>query len=65
MKYALATVEGVSEVASIGGFVQAYEVVANTDQLHRYGLTLLDLVKAVKESNEDTGAQTIEVDKLV
>jgi len=39
--------------------------VANTDQLHRYGLTLLDLVKAVKESNEDTGAQTIEVDKLV
>ncbi len=64
VKYALATVEGVSEVASIGGFVQAYEVVANADQLHRYGLTLLDLLKAVKESNEDTGAQTIEVNKV-
>lgn len=64
VKYALSTVEGVAEVASIGGYVQAFEVLADEDKLQRYGLTIMDLVKAVKASNEDAGAQTIEVNKV-
>lgn len=64
VKYALSAVDGVSEVASIGGFVKEYQIDVNPDALQSYGITLLDVVNAVRNSNIDVGAQTIEVNKV-
>lgn len=64
VKYALASAEGVSEVASIGGHVVEYQVDADPDVLFRYGLTLDDVFKAVQESNLDVGARTVELNRV-
>ena len=63
VRYALQSAEGVAEVASIGGFVKEYQVDADPDLLRHYGVTLGQLVMAVKMSNLDIGAGTIEVNK--
>lgn len=64
VKYALSAVDGVSEVASIGGFVREYHVDVDPDALQSYGISLTDVVNAVRNSNIDVGAQTIEVNKV-
>ncbi|GGH69756.1 efflux RND transporter permease subunit [Phaeocystidibacter marisrubri] len=64
VKYALSAVDGVSEVASIGGFVKEYQVDVDPDALQSYDITLTDVVNAVRNSNIDVGAQTIEVNKV-
>ncbi len=64
VKYALSSVEGVSEVASIGGFVREYQVDVDPNALQSYNISLTDVVKAVRNSNLDVGAQTIEVNKV-
>ncbi|GJM32863.1 MAG: cation transporter [Saprospiraceae bacterium] len=61
VKYALNAVEGVSEVASIGGHVKEYQVDVNPDALKAYNIPLMDVMGAVKKSNRDAGAQTIEI----
>lgn len=61
VKNALQSSGGVSEVASIGGFVKEYQVDVNPDKMKTYGVTLNQVMKAVKESNLDIGAQTIEI----
>ncbi|PAF48305.1 cation transporter [Helicobacter sp. 12S02232-10] len=58
-KYALLGVDGVSEVASIGGFEKNYEVTINNDALIKYDLTLEDILNAIKKSNNDTGGGII------
>ncbi len=63
VKYALSAVSGVAEVASVGGFVKEYLVEADPDKLRQYDISLLDLRKAVAESNLDIGAQTIEINR--
>ena len=63
VKYGLASAGGVSEVASIGGYVQEYQIDVNPELLKQYGISLDALVKAVKSSNEDVGAQTLEINK--
>jgi len=63
VKYGLASAGGVSEVASIGGYVQEYQIDVNPELLKQYGISLNALVKAVKSSNEDVGAQTLEINK--
>ncbi|WP_028374798.1 efflux RND transporter permease subunit [Leeuwenhoekiella sp. MAR_2009_132] len=63
VKYGLAAAGGVSEVASIGGFVQEYQIDVNPELLRQYGLGLDALVNAVKESNQEIGAQTLEINK--
>jgi Cu(I)/Ag(I) efflux system membrane protein CusA/SilA len=63
VKYALSAVSGVSEVASVGGFVKEYLVEADPDKLRQYNISLLDLRRAVAESNLDIGAQTIEINR--
>jgi Cu(I)/Ag(I) efflux system membrane protein CusA/SilA len=63
VKYALNSVEGVSEVASIGGLVKEYQVDVNPDALKAYDVMLMDVMSAVKKSNRDAGAQTIEINK--
>ncbi|MAD96807.1 MAG: cation transporter [Flavobacteriaceae bacterium] len=63
VKYALSSASGVSEVASIGGYVQEYQVDVNPELMRQYNIGLHHVVKAVKESNKDIGAQTLEINK--
>ena len=64
VKYALSSVSGVSEVASIGGYVQEYQVDVNPELMRQYNVGLHHVVKAVKETNQDIGAQTIEINQV-
>ncbi|WP_081211817.1 efflux RND transporter permease subunit [Salegentibacter sediminis] len=61
VKYALSGASGVSEVASIGGYVQEYQIDVNPELMRQYGIGLQEVVVAVKESNRDIGAQTLEI----
>lgn len=63
VKYGLNAVEGVSEVASIGGFVQEYQIDVNPDALKAFNIPLTKVMMAVKESNRDVGAKTIEINQ--
>ena len=63
VRYALSSVEGVAEVASIGGYVQEYQIDVDPDALHAHGITLSSVFKAVSDSNVDVGARTIEVNR--
>ncbi len=64
VRYALLGAEGVSEVASVGGFVREYQIDVDPDAMRAYGVGLDEIVKAVKASNIDTGARTIEINKV-
>ncbi|MDX6746524.1 efflux RND transporter permease subunit [Polaribacter sp. PL03] len=63
VKYALSSASGVSEVASIGGYVQEYQVDVNPELMRQYNIGLNQVVKAVKSSNQDIGAQTLEINQ--
>ncbi|QOY54777.1 efflux RND transporter permease subunit [Candidatus Sulfurimonas marisnigri] len=58
-KYALMGVDGVSEVASIGGFVPTYQVSVNNDNLVRYNLSINDVARVLKSNNNDTGGRIV------
>ncbi|MGB3526110.1 MAG: efflux RND transporter permease subunit [Flavobacteriales bacterium] len=64
VKYALNGVEGVSEVASIGGMVQEYQVDVDPEALKAFNIPLNEVMLAVQKSNRDAGAQTIEVNQV-
>ncbi|UGU17376.1 efflux RND transporter permease subunit [Sinomicrobium kalidii] len=64
VKYGLNTAKGVSEVASIGGYVQEYQVDVNPDALKAYNIGIDQVMMAVKNSNRDAGAKTIEINKV-
>ncbi|WP_029489771.1 efflux RND transporter permease subunit [Aquimarina agarivorans] len=64
VKYALSSSGGVSEVASIGGYVQEYQIDVNPELMRQYNINLQQVVKAVKQSNQDIGAQTIEINQV-
>lgn len=63
VRYALQSAEGVSEDASVGGFVQEYQVDVDPDAMRAFKVSLNDIFMAVKMSNVDVGARTIEVNK--
>ncbi|WP_019668915.1 efflux RND transporter permease subunit [Eudoraea adriatica] len=63
VKYALSSASGVSEVASIGGFVQEYQIDVNPELMKQYDISLHQVVNAVKKSNRDIGAQTLEINQ--
>lgn len=63
VKYGLNATEGVSEVASIGGFVQEYQIDVNPDALLAYDIPLHKVMEAVQKSNKDVGAKTIEINQ--
>ena len=65
VKYALSSASGVSEVASIGGYVLEYQVDVNPELMRQYNIGLSEVVKAVKQSNKDVGAQTLEINQPV
>ncbi|NRA44349.1 MAG: efflux RND transporter permease subunit [Oligoflexales bacterium] len=60
VKYALQSVEGVSEVASIGGYGREYQVDLDPNQLRFHKVPLGAVIKALKSSNKEVGAKTIE-----
>ncbi len=64
VKYALSSANGVSEVASIGGYVQEYQIDINPELMKQYNIGLHHVVKAVKQSNKDIGAQTLEINQV-
>ncbi len=61
VRYGLSSAEGVAEVASIGGFVKEYQVEVDPIAMKANNITLAEVMKAIKESNIDVGAQTIEI----
>jgi Cu(I)/Ag(I) efflux system membrane protein CusA/SilA len=61
VRYALASADGVSEVASIGGYKKEYQVQVNPDMLRARDVTLGQVEKAVREASEETGAGTVEI----
>ncbi|MCA9293156.1 MAG: efflux RND transporter permease subunit [Phycisphaerales bacterium] len=63
VKYKLAGVEGVSEVASIGGYVREYQVDVNPDAMRAAGIALQQVIAAVRKSNLDVGARTLEINR--
>src|SRR2546430_11947449 len=61
LRYALASVKGVSEVAPVGGFVRQYQVDLDPNALVAYHIPLSDVVSAIKMSNADVGGRIFEV----
>ena len=64
VRFALLSVPGVSEVASVGGFVQEYQVDLDPDLMRANNVTLNEVVAAVRGANLDVGAQTIEINRV-
>ncbi|MDR1331210.1 MAG: efflux RND transporter permease subunit [Tannerella sp.] len=64
VKYSLSAAEGVSEVASAGGFVKEYQVEINPDAMRAFGVSIMDVMEAIRKSNLDIGAETIEMNKV-
>lgn len=61
LRYELAAVEGVSEVASIGGYVKQYQVKVNPDRLLAYGISIPQIRRAIQQSNNDVGGRLVEM----
>jgi Cu(I)/Ag(I) efflux system membrane protein CusA/SilA len=61
LRYPLQTVEGVSEVASVGGYVKQYQVEVDPNALLRYNIPLNKIKMAIKMSNNDVGGRLVEM----
>ncbi len=64
VKYGITTAEGVSEVASVGGFNKEYQIDLNPEALKAYGVSVMEVMNAVRKSNLDIGAETMELNKV-
>ncbi|HMQ68840.1 MAG TPA: CusA/CzcA family heavy metal efflux RND transporter [Ignavibacteria bacterium] len=60
LKLGLQSVEGVAEVASVGGFIKQYQIDVDPNRLSAYGLSVNEIVMAVQRSNKDVGGRNIE-----
>jgi Cu(I)/Ag(I) efflux system membrane protein CusA/SilA len=60
-RYQIAKASGVAEVASVGGFTQQYQVIADPQRLRAYGLSLKEIRDAIRDSNMDIGGRTVEL----
>jgi Cu(I)/Ag(I) efflux system membrane protein CusA/SilA len=60
VRYALESVPGVAEVASVGGFVRQYQVQIDPNKLLALGIPIQTVIRAVRDSNEDAGGRTVE-----
>jgi Cu(I)/Ag(I) efflux system membrane protein CusA/SilA len=61
LRYALEAVEGVAEVASVGGFVKEYQINVDPNRLASYNIPLHQVTRAVRASNNDVGGRVLEV----
>ncbi|MBN1359399.1 MAG: efflux RND transporter permease subunit [Sedimentisphaerales bacterium] len=64
VRYGLLAAEGVSEVASVGGFVREYQIDVDPDAMRAYQVTFADVYNAVKGSNIDVGAKSLELNRV-
>ncbi|MCC5880039.1 MAG: efflux RND transporter permease subunit [Idiomarina sp.] len=64
LRYALLAAEGISEVASVGGYVREYQIDVDPDALRFYDVTLEQVMTAVQQSNLDVGARTTEINQV-
>ena len=64
IRYALLGSEGISEVASIGGFVKEYQIDVDPDAMRAWKVSIEDVYSAVRNSNIDVGAKTIEINRV-
>ena len=61
LRYALQSVPGVAEVASVGGFTKEYQIDLDPNRLQQFGVSLMDVMDAVKRSNNDVGGRVLEI----
>src|SRR5262249_29798136 len=61
LRYALGSVPGVAEVASVGGYQKQYQVTVDPERLRAYGVTLADVSSAVRAGNDDVGGRPLEM----
>ncbi|MCZ6895378.1 MAG: CusA/CzcA family heavy metal efflux RND transporter, partial [Gammaproteobacteria bacterium] len=61
LRYALESVKGVAEVASVGGFVKEYQINVDPNKLASYGIPLHKVTMAVRASNNDVGGRVLEI----
>ena len=61
VRYQLTKAQGVAEVASVGGFVQTYQVTVDPRKLQAYGIPLMKVVDVIRASNRDVGGRAIEM----
>src|SRR5687767_9371776 len=61
LRYALTAVPGVSEVASVGGFEKTYQVTVDPMKLRGYGVSVMQVMEALRASNQDAGAMMVEL----
>ncbi|MGV6852770.1 MAG: efflux RND transporter permease subunit [bacterium] len=61
LKYELQSVEGVAEIATVGGMVKQYQVIIDPDKLRGYYLTMDNVKKAIQNGSHETGGSTLEL----
>jgi Cu(I)/Ag(I) efflux system membrane protein CusA/SilA len=61
IRYQLTKAQGVAEVASVGGFVQQYQVIVDPRKLQAYGVSLTTVARVIRESNTDVGGRVVEM----
>jgi Cu(I)/Ag(I) efflux system membrane protein CusA/SilA len=61
VRYQLTKAHGVAEVASIGGFVQTYQVTVDPVKLRSYGIPLMKVAQVIRDSNRDVGGRAVEM----
>ncbi|ANM30369.1 cation transporter [Acidobacteria bacterium Mor1] len=61
LRYELSSVEGVAEVASVGGYVKQYQVTVDPRELRSYGLSITAISRAIQRSNNDVGGRLLEL----
>ena len=61
LRYQLSSVEGVAEVASVGGHVKQYQITVDPHRLHAYNLSISEVAMAVQKSNAEVGGRSIEM----
>jgi Cu(I)/Ag(I) efflux system membrane protein CusA/SilA len=60
LRYALGSVPGIAEVASVGGYQKQYQVTVDPNRLRAHGVTLKDVIDAIRDSNNDVGGRILE-----
>ncbi|MGF1546468.1 MAG: efflux RND transporter permease subunit [Thiotrichales bacterium] len=61
LRFELQTVEGVAEVATVGGMVKQYQVVADPERLRAYGIPMMQLRDAIRRANNEVGGSVLEI----
>ena len=64
VRYALSSVEGVAEVASVGGFIKEYQVDLDPVAMKAWNVSMMEVMQALRNSNRDVGANTVEINRV-